>query len=695
MRATPPRLVLLLVPLLVACGAAEPAPRLPPDAARTTAAVADVTSFVRHRWHLPLEVRVRFSQAAEDALAGGPAETAGARLHLEDDLVAEQVGKVEEAIGRAAFDVLALTVVVDPERDEADVEYDPRTAGLAIELPQPADGRAVHPVAVDDLLEAIARRFDWNRLGPWWKGEVVSELAAALERDLAKVAAIEAELDVQCRRLELLSGVVIARAEVTEQEPTLVPSEAQCAREAQVRVTYALQRLLNTLGRWRTAADDQGFPYLAEARLVRARAALIHEAYLGWILDILVGHRPLLAVWDGRWWHRNPLYPVLDAQASIVVHVQVDGADGGPLGGPPRSASVPAGSVRALLRLRCDGDLTGAYSDAEDQAEGLSPASFTRSPMRPLAEAALERLPASRELVLRRGVAAFTAWKELWDARLKNGFDFPLYHVVAGVSTFLGDTRYEPTDPALEGDRLEALTTKLRPGDVLLVREEGFLSNAFLPGFWPHALIWLGPPEAWGGLKLADGTLLRDDLAGERALARWRTLDGHPPRVLEAISEGVVFSSVEHALAKDFVAVLRPTVPEAEVAEALRRALPFVGRPYDFDFDFATDDRVVCTELVYRAYDPVLNFRVQADGKPDLEPRIPGLVNVLGRQTMPANEVARYALYMADHGDPEPARAYPGRRLEIVAVVERDAAGEAQVLEGAAAVTALRESVDR
>ena len=79
---------------------------------------------------------------------------------------------------------------------------------------------------------------------------------------------------------------------------------------------------------------------------------------------------------------------------------------------------------------------------------------------------------------------------------------------------------------------------------------------------------------------------------------------GHAQCILEAVSEGVVAASIEHSCGADYVAALRPRLPPAARARAIGRALTFFGRPYDFNFDFATDDQIVCSELVVKAYEP-------------------------------------------------------------------------------------------
>ncbi len=142
----------------------------------------------------------------------------------------------------------------------------------------------------------------------------------------------------------------------------------------------------------------------------------------------------------------------------------------------------------------------------------------------------------------------------------------------------------------------------LKPGDILLTRRDGYLSNTFLPGFWGHAAMYLGSRDEI--LKE-----LGPDSMLEAALESYdgKDQDGKPFMAIEAIGEGVRLSSLEFALHANLVAVLRPKLSPEEKRKAVVRAMKMLGTPYDFAFDLSSQDKIICTELVYRAYAPHLD----------------------------------------------------------------------------------------
>lgn len=243
-----------------------------------------------------------------------------------------------------------------------------------------------------------------------------------------------------------------------------------------------------------------------------------------------------------------------------------------------------------------------------------------------------------------------TARSEL--QRFKRGLIRSWYPIQAKAAEMLGDTRVRRVgeyliDPSLQHDA-EAV---LEPGDIMLSRKNWYLSNVGLPGFWPHAILYVGAP---GDLEphFEDARVVRwldatfghtriDQALATRYPAAWRDyLDGGDKRVIEAISEGVTFSNM-HECAGDYLAALRPRLDKLAKAKALVHAFAQFGKPYDYDFDFATDHALVCTELVYRAYRP-------AYGKDGIELT---LKEMAGRSTLPANDiVAQYAREFGSDG---------------------------------------------
>ena len=233
------------------------------------------------------------------------------------------------------------------------------------------------------------------------------------------------------------------------------------------------------------------------------------------------------------------------------------------------------------------------------------------------------------------------------------------FPVQAGVSEWMGDVKvWRKGESLITPDQIKKLHKKLEPGDILIERREWYLSNVGLPGFWPHAALYVGTPEervayfsddnnvtAWvksQGIKTGKfEDLLEDTYPEAYELNLKEQEEGHKPRIIEAMSEGVVFSTLEHSADCDSLALLRPKLSKIEKARAIKNAFHYSGRAYDFDFDFVTDDTIVCTELVYKSYEPRKGFKGIT---------FP-LVDIIGHKVTTANEMVKQ--FDSQHGKPE------------------------------------------
>lgn len=196
--------------------------------------------------------------------------------------------------------------------------------------------------------------------------------------------------------------------------------------------------------------------------------------------------------------------------------------------------------------------------------------------------------------------------------------------------TLLGDVKvfrwplwivYDPGSYRVKGRDARALIELARPGDVLVRGFDAYLDGRFIPGYFTHAALYLGPTSE------ADLPLVREP-------ARRRFRSG-AQMVVHAIAEGVLMEDLLDFSRCDRLAVLRfpeliratpgasPDDPSpldreeralrdrlaaggavawSEAWPTVRRvALAQLGRGYDFAFDFTDLRRLCCTELVHRA----------------------------------------------------------------------------------------------
>jgi len=143
-------------------------------------------------------------------------------------------------------------------------------------------------------------------------------------------------------------------------------------------------------------------------------------------------------------------------------------------------------------------------------------------------------------------------------------------------------------------DVIAQLKPQLREGDVIITRHDDAMSNLFLPGFWPHGALFIGSPETREklGVPEVSGDFQHSENASEIGEIN----------ILEAKKDGVLLRPIEETLQVDAFVVLRPKLTETQISEALKRGVSHAGKLYDFVFDFATSERLVCTEVVYRSY---------------------------------------------------------------------------------------------
>lgn len=179
-------------------------------------------------------------------------------------------------------------------------------------------------------------------------------------------------------------------------------------------------------------------------------------------------------------------------------------------------------------------------------------------------------------------------------------------NVLAAVAEAVGRTAsefVEKRNKAVTQDVLDSIGEFMRPGDVIVTRHAKALTNLFIPGFWPHAALYVGKQQ---------------DRSPELC-------------ILEARKDGVRLRPLHDTLAVDAFVVLRPQVDEASIGRAIERAFSHEGKLYNFDFDFFNSDRIVCTELIYRSYDGLETLQIPLNER-------------AGRKVLSAEDLLDYSL---------------------------------------------------
>lgn len=140
---------------------------------------------------------------------------------------------------------------------------------------------------------------------------------------------------------------------------------------------------------------------------------------------------------------------------------------------------------------------------------------------------------------------------------------------------------------------LADLRRTLSAGDILLEKTPFRLTDKLIPGYWGHAAVWVGTERELKELGIWD----------DPVVARYHDEIRAGRLVVEALRSGVEMNSLEHFLNVDSIGILRkPELAREHRARIIIRALRQVGKPYDFNFDVESKERVYCSKLVYLSY---------------------------------------------------------------------------------------------
>lgn len=141
---------------------------------------------------------------------------------------------------------------------------------------------------------------------------------------------------------------------------------------------------------------------------------------------------------------------------------------------------------------------------------------------------------------------------------------------------------------------VDLLRKKLRPLDMIVVKNGHHLTDKLLPGYFSHTMIWLG----------SEKELRRLGLWNRQALRPFHTAIRQGKSILNVDNNGVRMLHHKVLTTSDAIVILRATAPGNNriISQRYRSIAAGFGKEFDFNFDLDTPNQVSCTEFTARIY---------------------------------------------------------------------------------------------
>ncbi|MDP4008130.1 MAG: YiiX/YebB-like N1pC/P60 family cysteine hydrolase [Candidatus Peregrinibacteria bacterium] len=196
---------------------------------------------------------------------------------------------------------------------------------------------------------------------------------------------------------------------------------------------------------------------------------------------------------------------------------------------------------------------------------------------------------------------------------------FPVQKNIALQTSYM---KFSTRDYIITPQVIQNYIGVLQPGDIFLERREWHATNVGIPGYWSHAAMYTGTleemEEYFSGVSELQGMSVAEYL-GKNYPKAYETLggmyeDGFAHRVIESKRPGVILTSLEHSAGGDSLGVFRAkNIDKAEQFKVLISAFQHLGKGYDYNFDFTTDETLVCSELIYKAYKSISKVNLELE----------------------------------------------------------------------------------
>jgi hypothetical protein len=161
--------------------------------------------------------------------------------------------------------------------------------------------------------------------------------------------------------------------------------------------------------------------------------------------------------------------------------------------------------------------------------------------------------------------------------------------------------------------QIEEMISRLEPGDIMVQRRNWKVSNAGMPGFWTHSAIYVGTFEeldtyfadvSYDMFNSSVSEYVKNNYPLVYEEKMKITIEGYIPLTIEGKADGIIMLPMEISGLVDYIGAIRPNLTKERKLSALLYTFDNYLVPYDYNFDFQTDDALLCSELIYKAYKP-------------------------------------------------------------------------------------------